>query len=296
MLKQIPLKSIVPDEAQPRKYFNAEKLKTLKDSITKFGIINPLTVQDMGNGTYLLEDGERRFRAAVELGLKEVPCNVVPLTNEAERKVRQFNIQEQHEAWTPVEKAVAISDLAGELGLSVQQTCKLLNLTSSDATRYSNFASLVDKNSWVQNEVPLDWAAPMVSLQTFTRNLAQTELKEDWSKADAKALEGRVISMVKSGVVQRRTELNRLKDAFIANPKMIAKFLEDKKSTPVALFAESKAEGAYYLRQFMHACHYARQNGNGFLKHPDVALTDQHVRIMREAVEAITKVIGLKED
>lgn len=296
MLKTIPIGSVLPDANQPRKYFNAERMKTLKDSISKFGIINPLTVQDMGNGTYMLEDGERRFRAATELGLTEVPCNVVPLTNAVERKVRQFNIQEQQQAWTPVEKAVAISDLSEELGISIVQTCKLLNLTSTDVGRYSSFAELVDKEGWVQSEMPLDWAAPMRSLQAHARAITQNELEKTWTHADAKALEKRVIDMVKTGVIERRTDLNRLRDAFTADPNTIRKFLDDKKATPTELFSESKARGAYHLRQTMYAVRYIRLHGSQFIKHSDTTLTDDHVAAMKEAKTMLDTLIALKED
>ncbi len=284
------------DENQPRKYFNAEKLRTLKDSISKFGIINAVTVEDMGAGKYLLVDGERRFRAANELKLAEIPANVDKPQNATERKIRQFNIQEHHEAWTPVEKAVAISDLAEELGISIVQTCKLLNLTSSDTTRYASFAELVDKQGWVENEMPLDWAPAMKGLQTHAKNTYKTVLEETWTQSDAKKLEHRVIDSLKSGALERRTDLNRLRDTFTANPKMIRRFLDDKKSTPTELFAESKARGAYHLRNATYAARQIVAHAQGFRKHPDVKLSDEHIRQMKEAKAALDSLISLKED
>ena len=296
MQKLIPLSSIVPDEVQPRKYFNAEKLKTLKDSISKFGIINPITVEDMGNGKFFLVDGERRFRAAAELKLKEVPASVEQPRNATERKIRQFNIQEHHEAWTPVEKAVAIADLAAELGVSITQTCKLLNLTSSDASRYASFAELVDKQGWVESEMPLDWASQMVSLQNNAKNIYKNVLEETWTKSDAKKLEHRVIEAVKDGSLERRTDINRLRDTFAANPKMVRRFLDDKKTTVNELFTESKARGAYHLRNIMYSARYISAHAREFLKHPDLKITDEHVRQMKEAKAALDSIIGLKED
>jgi ParB-like chromosome segregation protein Spo0J len=296
MQKLIPLKSVVADENQPRKYFNAEKLRTLKDSISKFGIINAITVEDMGNGNYLLVDGERRYRAATELKLTEMPANIEKPQNATERKVRQFNIQEHHEAWTPVEKAVAIADLSEELGISILQTCKLLNLTSGDAVRYASFAELVDKQGWVESEMPLDWAAPMKSLQNHAKTLYKNVLEEDWTLSDAKKLEHRVIQAVKEGTLERRTDLNRLRDTFTANPKMVRKFLDDKKSTPTELFSESKARGAYHLRNVVYSARSITAHVANFLKHPDVKITDEQVRQMKAAKAALDSVIAFKED
>lgn len=296
MQKSIPLKNIVADEAQPRKYFNAEKLKTLKDSINKFGIINAITVEDMGNGNFLLVDGERRFRAATELKMTEVPANIEKPQNATERKIRQFNIQEHHEAWTPVEKAVAIADLAEELGISIIQTCKLLNLTSNDVSRYASFAELVDKQGWVENEMPLDWASSMKSLQNHVKSIYKNVLEESWVLSDAKKLEHRVIQSVKEGTLERRNDLNRLRDTFTANPKMVRRFLDDKKTTPTELFAESKARGAYHLRNIMYSARYIVTHAESFLKHPDVKISDEQVRHMKEAKAALDSIIGLKED
>lgn len=296
MQKLIPLKNIVPDESQPRKYFNAEKLRTLKDSISKFGIINAITVEDMGNDKFLLVDGERRFRAATELDLKEVPANVEPPQNATERKIRQFNIQEHHEAWTPVEKAVAIADLAEELGISIVQTCKLLNLTSADISRYASFAELVDKQGWVENEMPLDWASSMKSLQSHVKTIYKNVLEETWTLSDAKKLEHRVIDMVKSGALERRTDLNRLRDTFTSDPKMVRRFLDDKKASPTDLFTESKARGAYHLRNVLYSARYVVTHVNMFIKHPDVKITDEQVKMMKEAKAAFDTLISFKED
>lgn len=296
MQKLIPLKNVVADESQPRKYFNAEKLRTLKDSISKFGVINAITVEDMGNGNFLLVDGERRFRAATELGLKEIPANVEPPQNATERKIRQFNIQEHHEAWTPVEKAVAISDLAEELGISIVQTCKLLNLTNADISRYASFAELVDKQGWVENEMPLDWATQMKSLQNHAKSIYKNVLEETWTLSDAKTLEKRVIALVKSGTLERRSDMNRLRDTFTADPKMVAKFLNDKTANPTEMFAESKARGAYHMRNITYSARYINTHVVQFLKHPDVKITDEQVRVFKETKESLDKIIGLKED
>ena len=61
-----------PNRNQPRKTFDDDKLLELADSIKQYGIIEPLTVVDRGEH-YEIVGGERRWRAAQKLGLKEVP-------------------------------------------------------------------------------------------------------------------------------------------------------------------------------------------------------------------------------
>src|SRR6476659_11015229 len=72
---QIHLASIVPSALQPRKDFGREALQELIDSIRQHGIIQPLIVRQVG-ARFELIAGERRWRAAQELGLAPVPAIV----------------------------------------------------------------------------------------------------------------------------------------------------------------------------------------------------------------------------
>ena len=67
------LSEIVPNRDQPRKQFDEEALAELADSIAQHGVLQPLLVRPMTDGTYCLVAGERRWRAARMAGLSEVP-------------------------------------------------------------------------------------------------------------------------------------------------------------------------------------------------------------------------------
>ncbi|MEM9090468.1 MAG: ParB/RepB/Spo0J family partition protein, partial [Cyanobacteria bacterium P01_F01_bin.53] len=69
----ISVKDITPLENQPRRYFNEDKLNQLTESIRKHGVLEPLIVRPLDDGTYELVAGERRYRAAQAAGLTEVP-------------------------------------------------------------------------------------------------------------------------------------------------------------------------------------------------------------------------------
>src|SRR3979411_1231073 len=71
-IQQVNLASIVPSPLQPRKDFARDVLEELVQSIRQHGIIQPLVVRDVG-GRHELIAGERRWRAAQEAGLTEVP-------------------------------------------------------------------------------------------------------------------------------------------------------------------------------------------------------------------------------
>ena len=72
-IEQIDVSSIHPNPNQPRKVFTEESILKLADSIRQYGIIQPLLVRKTGE-EYELVAGERRLRAAKELGLSSVPC------------------------------------------------------------------------------------------------------------------------------------------------------------------------------------------------------------------------------
>lgn len=77
----IPTASIIANPEQPRKVFDVADLQALVQSIKEHGVIQPPTVEDAGDGTYILHDGERRWRAAQLAGLSEIECSVVPGLN-----------------------------------------------------------------------------------------------------------------------------------------------------------------------------------------------------------------------
>lgn len=71
----IPITEIAKNPSQPRKIFADEAILRLADSIKRYGIIQPLVVRKVSEG-YELISGERRLRAAIELGHTHVPCTI----------------------------------------------------------------------------------------------------------------------------------------------------------------------------------------------------------------------------
>lgn len=76
----IDIDNIFPNTYQPRRFFNEEALIELSQSIKEYGIIQPITVRKVGD-SYELVAGERRWRAARLAEFKEVPCNVIKITD-----------------------------------------------------------------------------------------------------------------------------------------------------------------------------------------------------------------------
>jgi ParB family chromosome partitioning protein len=114
-IHQIALAQIVPSPLQPRKEFGADALQELVDSIRQHGIIQPLIVRS-ADGRYELIAGERRWRAAQEVGLTQVPV-IVRDANDLE--VLELSLIEnlQRADLNPIEEAQGYARLAGEFGM-----------------------------------------------------------------------------------------------------------------------------------------------------------------------------------
>ncbi|MCS7062785.1 MAG: ParB/RepB/Spo0J family partition protein [Methylacidiphilales bacterium] len=118
-VQNVQIERIVSSPFQPRKVFREEELTELKDSIKAVGILQPLIVRAQQD-KYELIAGERRWRAAQALGLKEVPVIVRSATD---REVLEFALTEnlQRADLDPIEEAQAYVQLIEQFGLTQEE-------------------------------------------------------------------------------------------------------------------------------------------------------------------------------
>lgn len=111
---------IVPNRDQPRKDFDAEALKELSDSIKGHGLIQPLLVRPLDDGSYQIVAGERRWRASRMAGLEKIPVVIKELSDD---ETMQLALIEnlQREDLNPVEEALGYKKLMDTLGLTQEQ-------------------------------------------------------------------------------------------------------------------------------------------------------------------------------
>lgn len=289
------ISEILPDKNQPRKYFGVEKMASLRDSIKKHGIITPLIVQkDSKSGKYLLIDGERRYRAATELGLKEVPIQEVSPKNDFLRLVEQFHIQEQHESWTATEKAMAIVEISEISKKPLKEVCELLSIDERQARYYQAFAMLQNKERFVESGVNLQNAEKIGEVKRFAKRVTEEVLSAPFTKQEENKLEKVLIQKIKDKEITERADYSRIKDSFRTDPKLIDKFINEKFDID-RQFIESNARGAAYVRNMMVSCRYVIGNGLGFLKDPSVKLSNSDITLLKRASDVINEVLKLIE-
>ena len=73
----VPIEKVEPRADQPRNVFNQDALQELAESISQFGMIQPITVRKLDSGYFQIIAGERRWRAARLAGLGEVPVRLI---------------------------------------------------------------------------------------------------------------------------------------------------------------------------------------------------------------------------
>ncbi|WP_425755832.1 ParB/RepB/Spo0J family partition protein [Ihubacter sp. rT4E-8] len=121
-IQYINIHEIKPNENQPRKVFNEEKISELAASITEHGIIQPLVVRKQKIG-YEIVAGERRWRAARKAELKEVPCLVRSFTDEENMLIAIIENM-QREDLNPIEEAEGLHQMIKIYGMTQEEVSK----------------------------------------------------------------------------------------------------------------------------------------------------------------------------
>jgi len=122
----IPLQRIEPKQDQPRALFDQNGIAELADSIREHGVLSPLMVRSVKDGYYQIIAGERRWRAARDAGLTEVPVRVVTAND---RQTLEWALVEnlQREDLSPIEEARGFRALMEEFNMTQEQVAKAVS-------------------------------------------------------------------------------------------------------------------------------------------------------------------------
>ncbi|PIZ55622.1 hypothetical protein COY25_00570, partial [Candidatus Uhrbacteria bacterium CG_4_10_14_0_2_um_filter_41_7] len=135
---------IVANPHQPRSYFSPSSLEDLLGSIKEHGIMQPLTVTEVGDGRYELIAGERRLRASKMLGLSAVPVIVRTATDQQKLELALIeNIQRQD--LNTVEEARAYKSLADLFSLTQQEVAERVGKSRSAVANTIRLLELDDE-------------------------------------------------------------------------------------------------------------------------------------------------------
>jgi len=146
---QLPLEHIQRGRYQPRRDFDPDALRELADSISAQGVIQPIVVRPVSSDRYEIIAGERRWRAAQQAGLTDIPVVIRDVDEQAAVAIGLIeNIQRAD--LNPLEEAVALERLQSEFGLTHQQIAEAVGKSRTTVT---NLLRLLELNGDVKSHL-----------------------------------------------------------------------------------------------------------------------------------------------
>lgn len=211
---EVELDKIIPNEYQPRKFFNDEKLKELAASIKEQGVIQPIIVHKAGSG-YQLIAGERRWRASRLAGLKTVPAIV---KEASKRELLEMALIEniQREDLNPLEAAEAYKRLQDEFKLTQDALSKRVGKERSTITNFLRLLGLPKevKNDLTTGALSMGHAKALLSIERVRDQIQAAALivKKGLSVRDAEALVARLKNPPKEKKAKLGNELKSVEE------------------------------------------------------------------------------------
>ncbi len=166
--------TIIPNRYQPRLNFREDKLHELVESIREKGIVQPLIVCKHSDNSYELIAGERRLRAAKELGLERVP---VVLKQASNQEMLELSIVEniQRDDLNPIEEAKAYNVLIKDFGFTQEQVASSVGKSRATVANTLRVLTLpkIIKDALFKDQISMGHAKAILSL---TETIKQLEL------------------------------------------------------------------------------------------------------------------------
>jgi ParB family chromosome partitioning protein len=211
---EIELDKIIPNEYQPRKVFDDEKLKELAASIKEQGVIQPVIVHRAGPG-YQLIAGERRWRASRLAGLKTIPALVKEATK---RELLEMALIEniQREDLNALEAAEAYKRLQDEFKLTQEDLAKRVGKERSTVTNFLRLLGLPKevKHDLATGSLNMGHAKALLSLERVRDQVqaAGMIVKKGLSVREAEALAARLKNPPKEKKARQSHELKSIEE------------------------------------------------------------------------------------
>lgn len=230
---------IEPNRNQPRKTFNEDSLEELADSIKQFGIINPLIVQDRKDH-YEIIGGERRWRAAMSLGLKEVP---VIIKNYSEEELAEIALIDniQREELNPIEEAQAYKRLIDELKIKQDDVAKKVSKSRSTVTNSMRLLKLCEEvqQMIIDSKITTGHARALLSVEDPQKQLEIAERIFD-EKLSVREVEKLVKNIDKPAKEKTAKDVNKELELFYRD---ISEKLKEAMGTKVSISGKGDGTG-----------------------------------------------------
>lgn len=238
----ISMNLIRADKEQPRKNFDPDKILELSESIKQHGVIQPIILRKE-NDTYVIVAGERRWRAAKTLGLKEIPSIVMDLTS---KEVVEISLIENivREDLNPIEEALAYKRLIKEYNLTQEEISKKI---SKSRSAIANCMRLLNLDNRVQQyiiEGVISEGHGRAILAIDDKNL-QYEISQ--KVIDEELNVRQTEKYIKNYSIEKKKKVNKNLNPYY---KDLASKLEDYFDTKVSINSKNKNKGKIEIEYY----------------------------------------------
>ncbi len=141
-VRKIPIAKIKPSRYQPRRFFSESSMMVLAESIKEKGVLQPITVLNVGDGTFELLFGERRWRSAARAGLEKIPAIVKNSVEDAKEIAIIEN--ELREQLTPEDFALAIKEIKDDEGCTQEVLAEKFKKSRPMIAKYLKIAEFTE--------------------------------------------------------------------------------------------------------------------------------------------------------
>lgn len=203
----LSIDSVRPNPYQPRKQFAKGALEELRESILQYGVIQPINVRKISNNNYELVAGERRLRAAIMAGLKEIPAIIINV-NDNDSAVMALIENLQREDLNYMDEAEGYNNLINEHGFTQEELAQKIGKSQST----------------VANKIRLLKLSPLVK-----KILADNGLTERHARALLKLHDEQLQLKVLKHVCERGLNVKKTEELV---EKVIDKYLKQDKDKP----------------------------------------------------------------
>ena len=169
---------------QPRSMFDEEALASLAASIVEVGVLQPIIVREAEEGFYTLVAGERRWRAARKVGLKEIPA-IIRESDDRSLLTEALVENLQREDLSPLEEATAYQELLEDFGLTHEEVGNRVGKSRSAITNSLRLLQLpaAIQGKLERGELSAGHARALLGLEDkkFAEHIAERAAEEGWS-------------------------------------------------------------------------------------------------------------------
>ncbi len=181
---QIPIDRVSANPHQPRSLFDEEALASLAASIIEVGVLQPIIVREAEEGSYTLVAGERRWRAAKKVGLKEIPA-IIRESDDRSLLTEALVENLQREDLSPLEEATAYQELLEDFGLTHEEVGDRVGKSRSAITNSLRLLQLpaAIQGKLERGELSAGHARALLGLEDrkFAEHIAERAVEEGWS-------------------------------------------------------------------------------------------------------------------